>query len=160
MKPNVAALAATVLAAGVAGVLALSPSGKSVRSTPVDSRPPAAPVSVAAAGKSTLESHQAPVPFQMKPRPTLDVPAVGAGAQSQSAQSQSEQSQSEQPNVETAKASDPEGGAAAKAAVEADGYRSVKVLRKGDNGLWYAEGLRGSTKVLLIVDGQGTVTTQ
>jgi hypothetical protein len=44
--------------------------------------------------------------------------------------------------------------------VEADGYKGVKVLRKGDNGLWYAEGLRGSTKVLLMVDAQGNVTSQ
>ena len=56
-------------------------------------------------------------------------------------------------------ASDTGSSAAAKAAVEADGYKGVKVLRKGDNGLWYAEGLRGSTKVLLMVDAQGNVTS-
>jgi hypothetical protein len=99
----------------------------------------------------------------MKPRPTVGPPAPVAGQ--------------EPPQQEVAKAaaSDPTGpdpmapdpmapaateGAAAKAAVEADGYKGVKVLRRGDNGLWYAEGLRGSTKVRLVVDAQGTVTTE
>jgi hypothetical protein len=59
-----------------------------------------------------------------------------------------------------AKASDGAGEGSAKAAVEADGYKSVKVLRKGANGLWYAEALRGKTKVLLTVDSQGSVAAE
>jgi hypothetical protein len=164
MKPNVAALAATVLAASVAGVLALAPSGKSVRSTPMEATQPSVnPVPVVTAGKSTLETHQAPVPFQLKAHTTLDAPAGAGAAQPPSDQHASEQPPSDQAASEAPdapKANDSEGGAAAKAAVEADGYKSVKVLRKGDNGVWYAEGLRGSTKVRLIVDAQGTVTSE
>jgi hypothetical protein len=84
----------------------------------------------------------------MKPRPTVESTAPAA--------------EQEPPQQEEAKAAEPDpvGGVAAKAAVEADGYKGVKVLRRGDNGLWYAEGLRGSTKVLLMVDAQGNVTSQ
>jgi hypothetical protein len=47
---------------------------------------------------------------------------------------------------------------AAKAAVEADGYKRVTVLGKGPNGAWRAKGYRGTTEVELIVDGIGKVT--
>jgi hypothetical protein len=145
MERNIVALAATVLVAGVASMLAVMPSGQSARSTPVEAKPSPELAAVAAAGKPSLEARHAPVPLVLKPRPTVELPAVAEAAQ---------------PPPETAKAPDPAGGAAAKAAVELDGYKAVKVLRKGDNGLWYAEALRGSTKVRLTVDAQGTVTTE
>ena len=44
------------------------------------------------------------------------------------------------------------GESAAKAAIEADGYKGVKVLRKGANGVWHASALRGKTEVMLTVD--------
>lgn len=49
-------------------------------------------------------------------------------------------------------------GAAAKAAVEADGYKRVTVVGRGANGTWRVKGLRGSTEVLLTVDEAGNVT--
>ena len=53
---------------------------------------------------------------------------------------------------------DPAGENAARAAIEADGYRSVRIVSKGD-GVWHAKALRGKTEVLLIVDSNGSVTT-
>jgi hypothetical protein len=149
MKRNVMALAATVLAAGVASAFALAPSGQSTHVAPqvAAAAPNPVPAAVPASGKPALEVRHAPVPLLLKPRPTIDVPAAEAAAAAQA-----------QP--EAPKAADDTGGAVAKAAVEADGYKGVKVLRKGDNGLWYAEGLRGSTKVQLMVDAQGNVTSQ
>ena len=47
---------------------------------------------------------------------------------------------------------------AARAAIEADGYKGVKVLRKGANGVWHASALRGKTTVMLTVDGSGSVS--
>jgi hypothetical protein len=113
-------------------------------------------------GKPTLEARQAPVPLQVKPRAPIEPPRREA------APTQPEPSKTADPTGDAAAndatgaaaANDMTGGAAAKAAVEADGYKAVKVLRKGDNGLWYAEGLRGRTKVILTVDAQGTVTTE
>ena len=49
-------------------------------------------------------------------------------------------------------------GTAAKAAVEADGYKRVIVLGRGPNGAWRVKGHRGNTEVLLTVDEAGSVT--
>jgi hypothetical protein len=147
MKRKVIALAATVLAAGVAGALALVPSSQSthaaLQAAAVEPKELPAPPPPASSGKPVLEGRHAPVPILLKPRPTIDVLPVDAASQ-----------------AEPPKAAEATSGAAAKAAVEADGYKGVRVVRKGDNGLWYAEGLRGSTKVMLIVDAQGNVTTE
>lgn len=47
---------------------------------------------------------------------------------------------------------------AAKAAIEADGYKRASVLGKGADGSWRAKAYRGSTEVQLTVDGTGRVT--
>ena len=49
---------------------------------------------------------------------------------------------------------------AAKAAVEADGYKRVTILGPGPNGTWRAKGYRGDVEVGLVVDADGDVTTQ
>jgi hypothetical protein len=51
-------------------------------------------------------------------------------------------------------------GGAAKAAVEADGYKRVMVLGRGPNGTWRVKGHRGNTEVLLTVDEAGSVTLE
>jgi hypothetical protein len=49
---------------------------------------------------------------------------------------------------------------AAKAAVEADGYKRVSILGKGPGGTWRATGFRSTTtEIQLNVDAAGTVTT-
>ena len=52
------------------------------------------------------------------------------------------------------------GESAAKAAIEADGYKGVKVLRQGVNGMWYARAMRGTTEVPLTVDAAGHVSLE
>jgi hypothetical protein len=55
--------------------------------------------------------------------------------------------------------SDRSGENAARAAIEADGYKGVQGLHRGDDGVWHAKALRGRTEVRLIVDARGAVTT-
>jgi hypothetical protein len=49
---------------------------------------------------------------------------------------------------------------AAKAAIEADGYKQANVLGKGADGSWRAKAYRGSTEVQLTVDGTGRVALE
>jgi hypothetical protein len=48
--------------------------------------------------------------------------------------------------------------AAAKAAIEADGYKAVRALTRGSDGVWKATALRGQTEVLLSVGPTGSVS--
>ncbi|HYC56030.1 MAG TPA: hypothetical protein VEL28_13940, partial [Candidatus Binatia bacterium] len=45
-------------------------------------------------------------------------------------------------------------------AIEADGYRAVRVLERGADGKWRALALRGNAEVALSVDDLGTVSSQ
>ena len=99
----------------------------------------ASPIVVASV---SLEGHQPPVPLvrsvrnlAMKATP----PAVAA------------------PDAEM-KTQDILDERAAKAAIEADGYKRVSLLGKSGNGTWRAKAYRGSTDVQLTVDSTGRVT--
>ena len=105
---------------------------------------------VAAAGSSkaeylakplALEARQAPVPLVRNFRPRAEAPPLAA------------------PPVDAQQqAQDALDGKAAKAAVEADGYKRVTIVGKASNGAWRAKGFRGTTEVQLTVDGTGRVT--
>jgi hypothetical protein len=118
---------------------------------------PAAPVVVtksepaAAVQKASVETRQAPVPFQLKPRPPVNLPPVADKAEAKAADKPAEA-------TSDPAAGDAGGENAARAAIEADGYKGVKVLRKGANGVWYASALRGKTTVMLTVDASGSVS--
>lgn len=49
---------------------------------------------------------------------------------------------------------------AAKAAIEADGYKGVRALARGSDGVWKARALRGQTEVLLSVGPTGSVSAK
>jgi hypothetical protein len=98
--------------------------------------------------KVSVETRQAPVPLLMKPRPAANLPVVDdkvTGDREPAAPAD-------------AAGDDSAGERAARAAIEADGYKGVKVLRKGSNGVWHASALRGTTTVLLTVDASGSVS--
>lgn len=126
------------------------------RAEPAPVAVPQAPAKTAPAPtvqKAALEPRQAPVPFQMKPRPPINVPAVEApAAEAKDAEAKSGETAADQAG------SDGFNEKAAKAAIEADGYKGVKVLRKGVNGVWHASALRGSATVMLTVDASGSVS--
>jgi hypothetical protein len=95
--------------------------------------------------KASFEARRAPVPLLMKPRPTIEQPVFDADAVG--------------PDV-PAKIGGGAGESAAKAAIEADGYKRAKVVRQGDNGIWYAKAMRGTTEVSLTVDAGGRVSLE
>jgi len=89
-----------------------------------------------------LEARQAPVPLVRNVRPRSDaLPSAAAAAAVDPQQL----------------AQDDLDRKAAKAAIDADGYKRVTLLGKGSNGGWRAKGFRGTTEVLLTVDGTGRV---
>lgn len=114
--------------------------------------------STATGSSSSLDTHRAPVPIVRKatelpfsatttvepplpPPDTTDEPRSAAGAV-------------ELPvRVEFT-------GMAAKAAVEADGYKRVTVLGRKPDGTWQMKAYRGDTEVVVTVDGAGTVATE
>ena len=104
--------------------------------------------------KASVEMRQAPVPFQLKPRPPVNLPPV-ADKDKDKATAAKATGQGDKPGETSA---DPAGENAARAAIEADGYKGVKVLRKGANGVWHASALRGKTTVMLTVDASGGVS--
>jgi hypothetical protein len=105
--------------------------------------------------KASVEARQAPVPFQLKPRPPVNLPPVADKDKDKATEAKASGQSGDKPG-ETS--SDPAGENAARAAIEADGYKGVKVLRKGVNGVWHASALRGKTTVMLTVDASGSVT--
>jgi hypothetical protein len=48
----------------------------------------------------------------------------------------------------------------AKKAIERDGYRDVRGVAKGSDGLWHAQAVRGDTQVQVTVDRSGTVSVR
>jgi hypothetical protein len=148
-KRGFLALALAMTTAGVASAFALGPQEPAARdlSMPVVARQPAA-ISVApapVAKNASFEARRAPVPLLMKPRPTIEQPLFDADAVG--------------PEV-PAKIGGGSGESAVKAAIEADGYKRAKVVRQGDNGIWYAKAMRGTTEVSLTVDAGGRVSLE
>ncbi|HEV3490621.1 MAG TPA: hypothetical protein VG224_08415 [Reyranella sp.] len=148
-KRSFLVFAVMMTAAGVASAFALGSPEPAARDLPmpVVAKQPA-PISVAPAPvvkKASFEARRAPVPLLMKPRPTIEQPIFDADAVG--------------PEV-PAKIGDGSGESAAKAAIEADGYKRAKVVRQGDNGLWYAKAMRGTTEVSLTVDAGGRVSLE
>ena len=75
--------------------------------------------------------------------PTAAEPTAGAGAE-------------EEPPAHDALLAE----GAAKAAVEADGYKRVTVLGRGPSGTWRVKAYRGDTELVVKVDGTGSVTME
>lgn len=175
MKRGILVATLMVTAAGVASANLLTPAPPGVASSWPQAQPatvpppvitsstektvtaqlaPTAPAKVASAQttKSMVEANQAPVPFKMKPRPPVNLPPVADKAiEAKTTDKPAEAS------TDPA-AADGAGENAARAAIEADGYKGVKVLRKGANGVWHASALRGKTTVMLTVDSSGSVS--
>ena len=105
--------------------------------------------------KASVETRQAPVPFQPKPRPPVNLPPVADKDKDKATEAKASGQAGDKPGEASP---DPAGEKAARAAIEADGYKGVTVLRKGANGVWHASALRGKTTVMLTVDGSGSVS--
>lgn len=86
-----------------------------------------------------LVARQAPVPMLVRSRASF-VPPAGVPEPA--------------PEIALRGASE----ADARAAIEADGYRKVRVVSKAADGTWQARAFRGATEVTVRVDAQGNVT--
>src|SRR5262245_49873510 len=140
MKRAIVAFAIAMTAAGVASALGPLPS---LPQRPSQTETQLAPAPVPKLTSApTFEARQAPVPLVLKPRPVPEPRKVDAAAPA------------EPPKTDSV------GEGRAKSAIEADGYKGVKVLRKGANGLWYAEAMRGKDRVMITVDAQGNVAQE
>jgi hypothetical protein len=151
-------LALVMTTAGVASAFAPVPQDSAPRpptrdlAMPVVAPQPAAalaaaPVPEPVVKKVSVEVRQAPVPLLMKPRPPVEEKTIDAATVAAT------------PEV-SAKTPDATGDSAAKAAIEADGYKGVKALRQGGNGIWFARAMRGTTEVALTVDASGRVSLE
>ena len=94
------------------------------------------------------EARRAPVPLVRAVRPSA-VPATSVDPVAQS----SERNEQDEPKMQ-----DDLDRNAAKAAVEADGYKRATLMGKASNGGWRAKAYRGVTEVWLTVDGTGRVS--
>ncbi len=127
----------TVANASVPEAISRSNAARATTSTAVV----APPVQVAS---TSLEVHRPPVPFVRTVRP---LPVKASAPEVVAA-----------PASEAKAQDDADEKAAAKAAIEADGYKRVSVLGRGANGTWRAKAYRGTTSVGLTVDGSGSVS--
>jgi hypothetical protein len=90
--------------------------------------------------------------MQPRSRPSVFIPPVVGPA--------SDQTAAVETAVGTTPADTAPGGLTetdARAAIEADGYKKVRVVSKTTDGAWRARALRGATEVSLRVDAQGNV---
>ena len=152
MKFRFLALGLLATTASVAAAHALMPvperNGALVRSTE-QSRPtrivlPTHASALPARGAPSVDATRPPVPVVSSPRRSF-VPANEAAS-------------TPSPSPAGTAPSGNMTAAAAKAAIEADGYKGVRVLARGSDGVWKASALRGQTEVQLSVGLTGGVS--
>ena len=102
--------------------------------------------------KASLDTRQAPVPLLMKPRPAVALPPADAASP---ADAKTEEAKPGEPVVDASAQSAAKDQKPFDEVVEDKG---VKVLNKGENGIWHATALRGRTTVSLTVDASGSVS--
>jgi hypothetical protein len=145
MKPDPKTLALVALASGMlASAHMIGPApGATASATPwllvasaVAPPPPA----------STIKTFRAPVPL-----------LITAHREFFTASPATDEAPAQNPDIATTPVDDAATQAAAKAAVELDGYRNVRGLVKGPDGSWRGRALRGSTEVAIRVDASGSV---
>jgi hypothetical protein len=130
--------------------------------TPV-SAPPASAVPVQAAAapsgpspkSASVEAARPPVPLRVTHKPPLPEKPVAADKKASTdgkAGTDTPEKSESAPDEKTQQA--------ARAAIEADGYKGVQILSQGSNGVWKASALRGKTRVVVSVDQAGNVFTE
>lgn len=104
------------------------------------------PVSSTRSASASVEAARPPVPLRVNHKPPL--PDKSAVSDSKA-------------STDTPGNADPPAGQktqhAARAAIEADGYKGVQILSQGSDGVWKASALRGKTRIVVNVDQAGNV---
>lgn len=146
----VLASAALLAAVGAAHMTAPMPEGGPLRASATAATATEAasaaskPVADMTGSKPLIEVRHAPVPLQMRERPPVVLP-----------QGLEPASVTTPPTVSP---EDVEARSFARSAIEADGYKTVKMIVAGPDGTWRARALRGGTEVILTVDREGRVS--
>lgn len=118
--------------------------------------------------ETTLVASRPPVPLVTSPRPTLQMaertidspsstkPTVDMGA------SNPNPNDVKPANDTTQALATPTAGddSPAKRAIEFDGYRNVRDLTKGPDGVWRGRAMRGRTEIAVRVDATGSVSAE
>lgn len=99
----------------------------------------------------TIKAMRPPVPLLVSAHSEYFVPPAGDAA---SATAQMPTMAAKSDSVIDEKGAD----LAAKAMIEQDGYRNVRALVKGVDGVWHGRALRGSTEIAVSVDASGSVS--
>lgn len=113
----------------------------------------------ATGSSGAIEMRRAPVPFvrEIMTTPRPSVPTVEPSSRpSTAAADPTGGTGAEEPPARDALLA----GGAAKAAVEADGYKRATVLGTGPSSTWRVKAYRGDTEVVVTVDGTGSVTLE
>jgi hypothetical protein len=126
----------------------LEPTSRPAASRATTTRP--AITSDAIVSRNVLEARRAPVPLVRTVRRSL-APPTSPDAPIPEAEQKAQDEEKAQDDLDRK---------AAKAAVEADGYKRATVVGKGSNGTWRAKAYRGTTEVQLTVDGTGRVSME
>jgi hypothetical protein len=152
---NFLALGAFVACGWVASnVVPLEPAARPVASRSTTIAAPAT-ASKPIGGRDAIEARRAPVPLVRNTRApilastSIDALIASADALTASAEQSAQDEQKTQDDLDRK---------AAKAAVEADGYKRPALVGKASNGSWRAKAYRGTTEVWLTVDGTGRVS--
>jgi hypothetical protein len=135
--------------------------------------PPAQPAPVAAAPKpaSALVASRPPVPLvtrthgtyfvaKEEPKPAETDAAAGNARTTQvatAAVSPGTPADDAAPTVTVLKGQD---DSKAKAAIELDGYKNVRALEQGPDGVWRGRAMRGRTEIAIRVDAGGSVSAE
>lgn len=132
-----------------------------------------APPSPPAKADSTLASSRPPVPLVTAPRTPSYTPVEQAAASTAPAAPGQKptvdmgtfKSNPPDPNDKTQALATPAPGSSgdnsqAKRAIEFDGYRNVRGLEKGPDGMWHGRAMRGRSEISVRVDASGNVSAE
>lgn len=117
--------------------------------------PAAAAPPVPSPKSASLEAARPPVPLRVTHKPPVADKTLATDKKT-NPDGKAGTPTSEKPEGAT----DDKSQQAARAAIEADGYKSVQILSQGSNGVWKASALRGKTRVVINVDQAGNVFTE
>jgi hypothetical protein len=119
--------------------------------------------------ETTLVASRPPVPLVTAPRPSVivDRPIGSASGDKPTSDTATVNGNPSSPNdtkpaadITQASATSGTDVTPAKKAIEFDGYRNVRDLAKGPDGVWRGRAMRGTTEVAIQVDATGNVSAQ
>jgi hypothetical protein len=138
----------------VAGAHMITPAPGATASMPASHPGKVSPVIVAgqasdaAPAASAASRTRPPVPLLLPSRPPVISKAVAVDPVSDPSQAAIPEDAA------------PQNESFAKTAIEQDGYKGVRGLVRGSDGLWHGRALRGATEVAVSVDPSGNVSAQ